>query len=544
MNSLRKSDKSIFLKAAVLALLPLLNCIIFSLVSGHASGRISLLGSTWNDELFYFKQVEGIIKGGYPFGYFGFNESHALKLSFAAWSPVLAIPWVFFGKIFGWTYISPFIYNCIFYSAALAGLVLLTKPDWKKVLYIAIGYSLFALNARYIYSCMPEVIIWSAMLIFYGTAAGIKAGQGIGNTKGKNSGKNNGKNNGRYATLYIMSVLLTLMRPYLIVMFLLPLSLAFLERGRKRKAGLLAAGCGAGLFAVVIYALISRFLTAKYFTSIYNTAWLHAFKNEGFASGLRETGKIFASIGVKSLDVFYRIKLAFTVHQPDGAFYLLQIMIIIIFTVSGLILFKRRKIREALVWTHFALAALALLLAVMLLYKPVEGSKHLLTFIVPGIILLPFIGKKEYVRIIPIAVVCIILLYVKLPGYGDFVLPHGDSKTVESFEYWEECFDRELVLDKEKKPSYDNTVIWVYNDTVNEDGGETVVTSDWQMLYAVPEGFGINCCMGDYVYENSGSINSKYICTVSGGRLDEYFAGSESWVMTGRNGDLVLYIKK
>lgn len=80
------------IKAALLALLPLLCAMARCAVQGGSIGQVYLPGSQWNDELFYYKQVEGIITYGYPQGFFGFNESHALKLSFAAWSPVLVFP--------------------------------------------------------------------------------------------------------------------------------------------------------------------------------------------------------------------------------------------------------------------------------------------------------------------------------------------------------------------------------------------------------------------------------------------------------------------
>ena len=86
-----KQDKRYMtlLKAVLMALLPLLCCLVRTAAEGRSIGQVYLPSSEWNDELFYFKQVEGIVNYGFPRGYFGFNESHALQLSFAAWSPVL-----------------------------------------------------------------------------------------------------------------------------------------------------------------------------------------------------------------------------------------------------------------------------------------------------------------------------------------------------------------------------------------------------------------------------------------------------------------------
>ena len=91
-----KTEKRYMLlfKVLLMALLPVVCCLVTCAMQGKAIGEVYLPTSEWNDELFYFKQVEGIVNYGYPRGYFGFNESHALKLSFAAWSPVLVFPWI------------------------------------------------------------------------------------------------------------------------------------------------------------------------------------------------------------------------------------------------------------------------------------------------------------------------------------------------------------------------------------------------------------------------------------------------------------------
>jgi hypothetical protein len=52
----------------VLGILPLFLAIIYCAVYGKAPWDIYLPNSYWNDELFYYKQVEGILKGGAPGG--------------------------------------------------------------------------------------------------------------------------------------------------------------------------------------------------------------------------------------------------------------------------------------------------------------------------------------------------------------------------------------------------------------------------------------------------------------------------------------------
>ena len=126
----------LLLKTVLAGLFPIMGCVVYCAMQGRTIGEVYLPGSEWNDELFYYKQVESMLSYGYPQGYFGFNESHALKLSFAAWSPVLVLPWLVFGMIFGWNMMSPIYCNILLMMVACAVFVLLVKPKWKQLLLI------------------------------------------------------------------------------------------------------------------------------------------------------------------------------------------------------------------------------------------------------------------------------------------------------------------------------------------------------------------------------------------------------------------------
>ena len=158
MKVFLKKHGKLLSAAFLLSLLPLICCLVHCGVQGYSIRDVYLPASEWNDELFYFKQVEGILKNGYPYGYFGFNESHAAKLSFAAWSPVLVIPWVLWGFVFGWNLLSPIWCNIFLMGLAIFLFVLLVKPQKKQMLTLAVLYCLFPMFTRYILSGMPEII--------------------------------------------------------------------------------------------------------------------------------------------------------------------------------------------------------------------------------------------------------------------------------------------------------------------------------------------------------------------------------------------------
>ena len=73
----------------LLSLLPLVAIVVFCFRYNQDFFQYFLPNSRWNDELFYYKTIEGITRYGMPQGYFGYNESHALVGTLGAWSPII-----------------------------------------------------------------------------------------------------------------------------------------------------------------------------------------------------------------------------------------------------------------------------------------------------------------------------------------------------------------------------------------------------------------------------------------------------------------------
>ena len=103
-------------------------------------------------------------------------------------------------------------------------------------------------------------------------------------------------------------------------------------------------------------------------------------------------------------------------------------------------------------------------------------------------------------------------------------------------EYWEEVFDRECVLKESDVPNFDNVMIWIFSDRVN---GQTVLTP-YQMLYQLPEGFGISCCYADYVTANLDDLQSRYLAVAAGGEVDS-LCSTKGFREIGRDEGLVVY---
>jgi hypothetical protein len=102
--------------------------------------------------------------------------------------------------------------------------------------------------------------------------------------------------------------------------------------------------------------------------------------------------------------------------------------------------------------------------------------------------------------------------------------------------YWEDVFAENLSLVDENVPNFDNVIVWVFSDTTPEES----IVAKWQMLYFLPKGFGISCCMPDYITENLENLQSRYISTVTGGTIDGMCA-TLGYREVGRDADIVVY---
>lgn len=528
------------LKIIVIGLLPLVSCLIYCSIQGYRISDVYLPGSEWNDELFYFKQVEAIVNYGFPQGYYGFNESHALKLSFAAWSPILVFPWVLWGLVFGWNLLSPVICNIVLMTLACVIFAWLVKPTRRQMGILVLLFFLYTPFVRYMLSGMPEVICFSMLIVFYSIVISYLRKETVG----------------KLIWLFVLSGLLTLMRPYMLLFLLLPCIFTVVK---LRWKGFIVSGA---VLAVVlgIYAMIKHYLGAEYFAPLFFTDWVTAFFEQGLFGGLR----YFCS-------KLYWNGLAFLQHMQGGALaglasgaffwgYLAVLAVLAVQTVidwcvlrkQGLLrLWKRsedmsaageQKDRERIhllvVEAHLAVSFIGMLFALLLMYKLTEGSKHLLTFMAAGVFIISLLKTRFYKKAVFIgAVFAYFYIYMALDPY-DYQVPFREEAQIAQVESWEQTFSDTLVMTGENVPNYENAIIWVFSDMVD---GKSVNTK-WQLLYGLPEGFGISCCMRDYVIENFAQLQNRYLATVSGGEIDQMCkaAGLEE---LGRDEDIAVYCR-
>lgn len=517
------------LRAAFLACLPVIACLVYCAVQGRSIGQVYLPASVRNDELIYYKQVEAIIQYGYPQGYFGFNESHALKLSFAAWSPVLVLPWVLWGVVFGWNLLSPVLCNIVLLTIALFLFGLLAKPDWKQTGLTAFLFFLYVPFAWYMLSGMPEIGCISLLIVFYGAAVAYLRK----------------KRGGMLALLFALSGLLTLMRPYLLLFLLLPAYFWIAGEASERTAedteqkgmkkllrwvavrwkGILGS-CAVLTGVLGIYAWINHYLAAEYLEPLFYMDWLTAFFEKGLLGGFKNFFGLLYYSGVEFARYMWQGVVS---GLPSGAIFCCYIVVFLLLIYQSLrdflLLRRRRRTGEAseeiygqlVLEGHLTIAFLGMLGAQLLMYNFYDGCKHLLTFLALSVFVVGMMRTVYFKKAVLVGAVFAWFFLYRGDGFQDYLPDFTEPQIAADMERWNEAVGQELVLTGEERPNYDNVVIWVLSDELPQG----MTYTGWQYLYSVPAGFGISCCTSDYIMEHFDSLESKYICVVPGGPVEE-----------------------
>lgn len=506
-------------KAAVCGLTPVLCCLLYCVFRGQSLGNIFLPNTACSDDIFYYKMVEGAVRFGFPQGYFGFNESRAVFSSFGAWSPMLLMPWILWGKIFGWGYFSPIVCNICILSFGFVVFAVLAEPSWKQTACMLLGFFLVTPFTGYLLSGMPETFGYSLILVVYGIVYSYFREE----------------KKYKLALLFLLITILSLMRPYFMVFLLLP---AILWMRRSVVWGMLGSAAVL-LFNLAGYRLVTSYFTAPYFEKLMDTDFIDSFREDGFIAGC-------SFLVHKVLDkwALIRWRMSLGMRQGDvvGQIYLaccIAMLFLFLWLLADVVRLRHQSggnvsgwgmpvlndmcagahgehqdgnlIRDILTGAGQLTALAVMLLAVILMYKVPEGSRHVLAFLVGFLIVGAMRGKDPLKRNIVTMAALVWLFVVRYDEDTGYRVPFSEESVVQEVETWSEKFSSCITLDHADAPNYGNVVAWVA-------GEEREVP--WKVLFALPEGIGISCCLPQYMEENIDGLNSRYVITASGGQTD------------------------
>lgn len=486
--------------ALLLALAPVFCAWLYCLLSRQYLSQIYLPSSQWNDELLYYKMTENVLTYRYPQGYFGFNESHGMYLSFAAWSPVLLLFWIIWGFLFGWNLLSPIWCNIALLSLAMFIYGILVRPDKKQAAMIGLLYGSFIPVTRFALSCIPEAELFALFIIFLGLATACQR-------KYKDW---------MVGILFVLVMLMTWMRPYLILLLLTPALLLFERKGKK--AFLWTGGVAA--VTIAVYVMINHFFSAPYIEDLFYTEWIRVYFERGILAGFRYTvWKLYTSFST----VFYLIKVNLLVKSglisASGLYYIIFLLLLLLLLGRIVRRLLDRNRKGFLMEGQMLLCMVGFFVADLLMYRIQEGGRHTLVYIVGFLILLPLAEMKKTKQLyLPLGISAFFVFLFLLRGNipYEFEVPYVTEERRTDLESLAEQLSRNMELTGDA-PNYDNTVIWTFKETI--DGESTLV--DFGAYYAVPEGFGINLCEEKYLEENLENLRSRYIGAIPGGNLEK-----------------------
>ncbi len=501
MNTVKR-HRMLLVQTVLFGLFPLLCALLYCMKDGHVPGDVYLPSSYWNDELMYFKQVEAVVSHGLPRGWFGFNEAHGSIYPFAAWSPVILLPWVLWGKLFGWSLTSPVYANIVFNMAALGGFVLLARPTVKQSVFVLGLLGAFMPYTRYMLSGMPEALCMSLGIWFVGLSISCIRKEKLW----------------KIIALAGVVLFLTLSRPYLGLLFPVPLWFAA-KRYRIRGILGMAAVMGA---AAAGYVWVTGACSSPYIEPIVETEWLGIFGREGVGAGI---GYIVSTLTDRFSILFDDfLKRAVKYGLFAGALYAVTGLLALALALRGIWAFRKKK-EEGLKWLClFQFAATAgMILALFLFYRMGEGSKHLMIFIVTGLLLTAMLKERWMLLKVFAGALCLYFFVAKAAAPYDWQVPYDDGALGQEAQELRAQAESGMVL-RDTEERYDNTVIWLASDFV----GEESVTAAWGLLYMIPEGYGINFCTWQYASEHLEELRSGYIAVIPGGGIDKALAGEDT----------------
>ena len=479
----------LILKCAGALLFPVFLVLFYCLIRGIRISDIYAPASINNDCLFYYKLVEGVRYGGIPRGYFGFNESRAMVGSFAAWSPVMLLPWVLWSIPFGWSYASAFISNVVIFSIALSLFVFLTDIDWKNELILFGMFLLYPSLPIHLTNCLPEVPIASIALIFLGLCIkNIKIERDI-----------------NLVFMLILSFILTLIRPYMFLLMIIPFYFLIKKDAKK------------GLFQVAIlsvislasYFLVSYFFTAEYFTPLFDLSSARMIIEGRFVEFFWTNVYTVRSMKDGLLEV---LRGAFTFGQTSGIQY---VMFIVLFLFTAIKIFDKEEKDARPVSIIMTITYLILSLAIIFLLQKVnEGARHVWVFTIIGCALLAVYEFNIPNNIMKglVAILFLIFIFKGSLVPTDYDVPVKTNECEEAVNFWSETAEK---IEVKNELDFDNTIIWVFID-YRDDKQEVTPFSG---LFAMPKKMGISCCYPDYVLDNFSTLKSKYIFTLTDGKV-------------------------
>lgn len=443
----------------IVVLTPLLSGTLFCSKDGKTLKDIYIPLGGWSDEITYYKQVEAVLECGFPKGYFGYNQSQAKIGGFSTWGPLPIVPYVIWGLLFGWNYLSPIYANIFFVSLGFAILLFVLKPKRVNLLMFLLAFLVSPMLVRHMLSAVVEPMYY--LLLIVSLAASLKYY------------KSEEQKTASYVTALVTISLLTIMRGYFAVLFLIP----FWKNIKEKK----------WIYWPIISAISSSllFLVTRFF-------FCASYYGGGIGSDLFDKIKGFFSNTLQFLRlIWYSVRYKDAIVPWSYTYWALTMLCIVVALILSKA--KEKKFNELYIIT--LIMNLCVYVAVLILYSLSSGGRHLLIFALMNTIIL--MSEADFKFLIPIVGCGIAALFLMNNIEG---IPYADKEYVfwmnELTEEFNECI----------KLTDDLSMENVITMPTSDDNGATY----YGYLFAAPAGMGVSIDERS-LYDDPSKITAGYV---------------------------------
>lgn len=494
-NKMKKKSVNRNITVILLCLCVLVECIFLCEYSHVHLWEVYLPTGWTSDEVSYYKLIESVIKYGYPRGYWGYYESRASIGSFGPWFPCRMAVYICLGKIFGWNFYSPLLFNNAFMIIALMIFYFLSKKSLRETAFVCGIIVSVPWIARYSISMMTEPFTVALEIILTALVYHIFRGE-----------------NGKYLIwTYIIIFLLFLQRPYFVLLFLLPL--LFIKREFLRKRLPVTIICMLGLsFA---YTKLTSALCADYIPP----------DRYGIDVKTDLAQKLSGNI-----NTLVNIILGHNMTYGFGYLLFLVVLVFILVKLFTDISANRGK-KRILVDLYLLTFHICILASILIQIEPYQGSRHIIfSSVLCELLLLIFSDDNKFVYGMIGANVLVFLICLKDSSLF-FQIPARD-KAADKVVWEKQIYDKDIQM-ATNDISWDNTLMI---DATNVD---------YNYVYYLPAWMGIQLSWDNfYTEENVAAMHTKYIMTSENSKAAKICRENEWTVfLDSRENDVCIFEK-
>lgn len=512
--------------AALLVFLsPLLAVLLIRAVTGTSPLHIDMWNTSWSDEVGYWRTVRLIRKFGVPQGWAGYNEVTPKNLPYSAYPITTYLPYCFLSLFTGIEAKNYFLWcNLILAVAGIFIWLLLARPDRRQCLFAALFFITDLVLGRYIWSGMAEASYIFYMMVMSGLAMRysllVRKGTGRYSRNRRRRGELRARERqilagkdrrGRTAAIVFM-VLLTAfwsaIRPYFMVMYLLPLGLIITRRDSRASGKIagtvLTVAAGAGSYR--LYSYLNANYCAKYFGGGSVASKITSLVGSGSVSDMARRVFSLNRAALYTIEGFVRE------YRWAG-------LVTVLFAVEWILLLVTwirrisRKERDGSGLLGFVLLLLGFLIyeATAVLYNPAQLHRMLLAVTVSYTLYIIAYGRVA--AWLNEAAVLVIMALIVIHAGDSLALPQADAQSIAGEDRQQLETEWEELIPLAEDP-WDNTVV------KNTNG------DDYRTTFLLPAYAAVNVCREEKLDEliQDGTMKSRYLLTLADDDVNELCA--------------------